>query len=387
MIRPALLLAALTLPMAGCATVPPAASTAPPAASRGSAPPLTPERVFADPDIAGPVARAVALSPDGRRVTFLRGKPENKDVLDLWAADVAGGEPYRLIDAAALSSGGALTEAEKARRERQRISSTGVVEYHWDDEGRFILVPLDGDLWLHEAAGRQTRRLTETAGDEIDAKVSPRGRFVSYVRDQNLYIRPVEGGRERALTTTGKGTLSWAVAEFINQEEFGRFTGYWWSPGESQIALTRVDESGVDIVPRSEISATGETTVVEQRYPKAGRPNAVVELYVQTVANGRRVKVDLGPDPDIYLVRVNWSRDGRTLYAQRLNRAQTRLDLLAVDPATGRSRVILSETSPQWVDVGDDFKPLADGSFLWTSEASGNPHIQHTPPTGACSGP
>jgi dipeptidyl-peptidase-4 len=381
MTRAASLLCCIVL--AGCATAGAPPSTAPsPSAERGSAPRLTPERVFADPDLAGPVARGVALSPDGARVTFLRAKPENRDVLDLWAADTAGGEPYRLIDATALSEGKALSEAEKARRERQRIAQTGVVEYHWDEQGRFILAPLDGDLWLYEQAGRRTRRLTETPGDEIDAKVSPRGRFVSYVRDQNLYVRPIEGGRERALTTGGKGTLSWAVAEFINQEEFGRFTGYWWSPDESRIALTRVDESGVEVIPRTEIAADGRTTTVEQRYPLAGKPNAVVELYIQQVANGRRVKADLGPNPDIYLVRADWAKDGRTLYAQRLNRGQTRLDLLAIDPATGRSRVVLSESLPQWVDVADDFKPLADGTFLWTSEVSGYKHIQHRAPDG-----
>jgi dipeptidyl-peptidase-4 len=376
MLRPALLSLLLLTGCASTASVPEAGG-APETAARGGAPRLTPERVFSDPDLAGPVARGVALSPDGARVTFLRPKPENREVLDLWAADVGGGDPYRLIDAASLSSGGALSEAEIARRERQRIAQRGVVEYHWDDQGRFILIPLDGDLWLHEVAGRRTRRLTETPGDEIDSKVSPRGRFVSYVRDQNLFIRPVDGGRERALTTGGKGTLSWGVAEFINQEEFGRFTGYWWSPDETRIALTRVDESGVDVIPRFEINAEGETTTVEQRYPRAGRPNARVELYVQRVADGRRVKVDLGPNPDIYLVRTNWARDGRTLYVQRLNRAQTRLDLLAVDPATGRSRVILTESQPQWVDVTDDFKPLADGSFLWTSEQAGWKHVQH----------
>ena len=66
---------------------------------------LTPQRVFADPSLSGPTAKGVALSPDGKRVTYLKGKAEAANVQDLWAADVKGGEPYRLIDSAALSSG------------------------------------------------------------------------------------------------------------------------------------------------------------------------------------------------------------------------------------------------------------------------------------------
>jgi dipeptidyl-peptidase-4 len=51
--------------------------------------------------------------------------------------------------------------------------------------------------------------------------------------------------------------------------------------------------------------------------------------------------VDLGADPDIYLARVDWSKDGRTLYVQRQTRDQKKLDLLRVDPATGKASVIL----------------------------------------------
>ncbi|MFY8144008.1 MAG: DPP IV N-terminal domain-containing protein, partial [Caulobacter sp.] len=181
---------------------------------------LTPERIFADPSLSGPTARGVALSPDGKRVTYLKGKPEAANIQDLWAADVKGGEPYRLIDSAALSSGDKeLSEAEKARRERARVSARGIVEYSWDRQGRFILVPLDGDLYLDAVADGKITRLTETPGDEVDAKVSPKGGYVSYVRDQNLYIKPVAGGAEIALTTDGKDALSFGVAEFIVQEE------------------------------------------------------------------------------------------------------------------------------------------------------------------------
>src|SRR5690606_30191392 len=84
---------------------------------------LTPERVFADPDLNGPRARGVTLSPDGGLVAFLRSREDDQDVLDLWAAPVEGGEPYRLVDARALvPDAGELSEAERARRERMRIS-------------------------------------------------------------------------------------------------------------------------------------------------------------------------------------------------------------------------------------------------------------------------
>ncbi len=338
---------------------------------------LTPERVFADPSLSGPTAKGVALSPDGKRVTYLKAKPEAANVQDLWAADVKGGEPYRLIDSAALSSGAKeLSEAEKARRERARVSSRGIVEYSWDKQGRFILVPLDGDLYLDSVADGKVSRLTETPGDEVDAKVSPKGGFVSYVRDQNLYIKPLAGGAERALTTEGKDALSFGTAEFIAQEEMDRFTGYWWSPNEALIAYTRVDESTVDVIPRADIGPGG-ATVVEQRYPRAGRPNAVVDLFVQDVASGKTVQIDLGANKDIYVARVAWSADGKTLYVQRQTRDQKTLELIAYDPATGTGKTILTETDAHWLELNDDFTPLKDGSFLWSSEKSGYKHLYH----------
>ena len=336
---------------------------------------LTPERVFASPDLAGPRARGVKLSPDGKTVTFLRAKADDARMTDLWAADVAGGEPKLLVDGRALiPQGRELSEAEKSRRERMGVQSRGVVDYAWDQQGRFILAPVEGDVWLFERASGQTKRLTNTEADEIDAKVSPKGTWVSFVRDSNLYVMASTGGGERALSTGGTDTRPWAAADYIAQEELDRDTGYWWSPDDRHVALTFVDQSGVDIVPRPDINANGGV-VVEQRYPRPGRPNSVTMLYVASVDGGEKVKADLGADADVYLTAVDWSKDGKTLYAQRLTRDQRRLDILAIDPATGASKVILSETSPHWVEITHDFEPLADGGFLWSSERSGNRHI------------
>jgi dipeptidyl-peptidase-4 len=336
---------------------------------------LTPERVYSSPSLNGPVAKGVSLSPDGQLVAFLRSREDNVDVQDLWAAPTGEGEAYKLIDARALvPDAGELSEAEKARRERMRISARGVVDYSWDQQGRYILAPLEGDIFLASRADGKVRRLTETAADEIDAKVSPKGNYVSWVRDQNLVIYDLATSQETPITDDGAGLITWATAEFIAQEEMDRDTGYWWSPDERYIALTRVDESPVDIVPRFEITGAG-ATMVEQRYPRAGRPNALVELYVRDQQTGARVKVDLGSNTDIYLARGDWADDGKTLYVQRHSRDQKTLDLLSVDPATGASRVILSQKADAWVDLNNDFHVLPDGRFLWSNEDSGWRHL------------
>ena len=335
---------------------------------------LPAKRIFESPDVSGPRARGVKLSPDGKAVTYIKTRADDLTVSDLWIADVPGGAPRQLLDGKLLApSERELSEAEKARRERAGVATRGVVDYAWDKQGRLILAPVEGDLWVYDVTTKQARQLTRTPSDEIDAKISPKGGYVSFVRDDNLYITPAGGGAERALTEGGTELKSWGTAEFIAQEEMDRSTGYWWSPDDRAVAIAFVDQTGVDIVERPEVNAAG-ARVVPQRYPRPGRPNAVVELYVQPLA-GPRVKVDLGENADIYLARVAWSKDGRTLYVQRQTRDQKRLDLLAVDPATGKGRVILSETSPHWVDLTDDFRPLADGTFLWSSERSGYRHL------------
>ncbi len=347
-------------------------------AAGATPPPLTVERVFAAPDISGPVARGVALSPDGKLVTFLQSKASDPTAQDLWAAPASGDGPARLlVDAAALGSDSALSEAEKARRERQRIANHGVVEYKWDDQGARLLVPVSGELFIADiGSGKVDKRIARDAagGDATDARFSPKGGFLSFVRNGTLYIAPAAAGAPRAITPAAHDAISYGVAEFVAQEEMARDTGYWWRPDDGAIAYTMVDESQVGLVERVDIGVNG-TSIIRQRFPRAGRANAKVSLFVQALAGGKPVAVDLGTNPDIYLARVHWSVDGRTLYVERQSRDQQTLDLLAVDPASGASRVILSEHQTPWVNLTLDFTPLDDGGFLWVSERTGYRHL------------
>lgn len=337
---------------------------------------LTLERVFASPDLAGPQPRALKLSPDGKLVTLLKPRADEKERLDLWAIDTATGGERMLVDSKKTGSGAELSEAEKMQRERDRsvAGSTGITSYDWSPDGKTILVPVDGDLYLAALDGKVTR-LTDTPDGELNGVVSPKGGFVSFVRGGNLFVKPMNG-TEKQLTQGASYTLNWGVSEFVAQEEMDRRTGYWWSPTDAMIAVARVDESPVGIVTRTAIGGEG-TKVYQQRYPAAGTPNAIVDLFVMKADGSGQVQVDLGADKNVYLARVDWSKDGKTLYVQRESRDQQRLDLLAVDPATGKAKIVLTETSKSWINLSNNFTPLSDGSFLWWSEKTGHGHLYH----------
>lgn len=335
---------------------------------------LTIERIFASPPISGQTPRSLKLSPDGRYASMLLPRETDRERYDLWAIDTSTGAKRMLVDSTKVG-GGEISEAEKMRRERARVGGTkGIVEYEWSHDGKSILTPVDGDLYLADAATGAVRRLTNTPETEIDAHVSEGGRFVSFVRDQNLYAIDLATGTERPLTTEGKGAVTCGTAEFVSQEEMDRRTGTWWAPNDSRVAVECFDESKVQVVTRAAIGANG-TKTYDQRYPAAGTPNVDVTLWVMNPDGSGRAKVDLGTNPDIYLARVKWSKDGRTLYVERESRDQKRLDLLAVDPATGASRPVLTETARTWINLNDDFHPLTDGSFIWGSERTGFHHL------------
>jgi dipeptidyl-peptidase 4 len=342
-----------------------------------SAQDLTIARLFASPKLGGPAPRLLRVSPDAERVTFLRGKAEKQEQLDLWEYHVATRRTRLLVDSQLLAPDGEkLSDAEKARRERQRISSLhGIVEYQFSPDGKKLLFPLNGELYLYDLArtGRAAvSQLTHGGGFATDPKVSPKGRYVSFVRGRNLWVIELASGNETQLTHDTIDTIANGVAEFVADEEMDRHTGYWWAPDDSAIAFTRIDETKVPIQKRSEIYAD-RTETVEQRYPAAGQTNVTIELGVIALVGERKPQwIDLGANVDIYLARVDWLPDSRRLAFQRQSRDQRTLDLILVDTITHGQRTLLTETSKTWVNLNDDLRFLKrQPAFLWASERSG----------------
>lgn len=337
---------------------------------------LSIERIFSAPALHGTTPRLVKLSPDGKRVTFIRAKHTDTSRYDLWEYNIKDQHSRLLFDADDLHQGDEnLSDEEKARRERMRLSGSGIVSYTWSPDGKALLFPLAGDAFYYRLGEPNAQRLLATPEFETDIKFSPKGNYISFIRDQNIIIKHISSGKETAITTTGGDNIKFGMAEFVAQEEMSRLTGYWWSPDETNIAFTRIDETPVDIITRSEIYAE-RITMIQQKYPKAGSPNVLVELFVQDINTAKRVAVDLGKDNDIYLPRVKWTNNADLLSYQVQSRDQKTLSLYAFSVSKQSSKVLLTERSNTWINLHDDLTFLTQqDAFIWRSERDGFAHL------------
>lgn len=325
----------------------------------------------------GPLAGASELSfdalfdkeTDGRLASDLEWRPGHAELRMTW--DGGDGEKVLLLDVA-KGTHKILTEPQALAGESED-EAEGI---HFLPKGDALLYSLGGDLYRYAMDGGEILQLTETEAAEEMVEVSPDGSRLAYVRDNDLYALSLGGGEERRLTDDGvaeeifNGITDWVYWEEI----WGRdATASWWNEDASALAYYHIDDREVAIYPLVDTS-TAVPTVQQQRYPKSGTTLPKVEIRVAHLGgehDGKTVTLDTGDDPDVYLARVHWHPDNQRLVVQRLNRDQTRIDLLLCKAADGSCSDWGHDSWPTWINLSSDFTFLDDGRFLWSSEKSG----------------
>jgi dipeptidyl-peptidase-4 len=319
------------------------------------------------------------VAPDGKTVLFLRAGLDDPK-LKLFEFDVASGQTRELLSPVALLKGNEenLTPEEKARRERMRLSAGGFADFHFNTDGSKLLLPLSGRLFVFDRATEQVTELkTGESGAIVDPKWSPDGRKIAYVRGYDVYVVDVATNQESPVTRGGTNLKTHGLAEFVAQEEMGRFSGFWWSPDSQFIAYEEADHTGVETWYVAD-PFKPEQKPSEQFYPRPGKKNVSVRLGIVPVAGGETVWVNWDREQYEYLAAVKWHRFG-PLTIQVQDRKQQKLLLLSVDPKTGQTNKLLEEKDTAWVNLAQDV-PVYEvglGGFLWRgTDTDGEAELQ-----------
>jgi dipeptidyl-peptidase-4 len=321
--------------------------------------------------------RNLVVSPDGRRVAFLRSGHGSDPVNALWVLDVEAGterlvaDPRTLLVAA--ESNTELPEAERARRERAREGAGGITAYATDRHVTVVAFALAGRLFTGGLLTGAARELG-VDGPVFDPRPDPTAQRVAYVSGRSLRIGELDGS-SRTLAgddPTEPDTVSWGSADFIAAEEMGRSRGYWWSPDGSTLAACRVDDAAVGTWVIADPAHPGQPARTI-RYPRAGTANADVSLHLLGL-NGTRTTVDWDRELFPYLATVDWTDAGLTLLVQARDQQGTMV--LEVDttdgPHRGSTTVLSHDDDDAWVElVAGAPARLANGVLVTTADRDG----------------
>ncbi len=265
---------------------------------------LTVERIYSQPSLSGRLTRGLAWTPDGKTLSYFEVTGSGKGAKTaLWGISAATGEKKEIVSAEKLES--ALPEDKSKPTQATGLGRRAPAEYQWAPGGEAILFVGPNSLSWYDQKTQQAKAIVAGKEAIADAKISPDGKWVSFVRGNNVFVVNVADGKERAFTSGGTEEIRMGELDWVYPEELAISTAYWWSPDSSAIAFLEIDERKVTKYPMVDFeSYHGEAEM--EPYPVAGGANPVVHVYVAGVSGGKARLMDTGAETDQYIPRVAW---------------------------------------------------------------------------------
>lgn len=287
---------------------------------------------------------------------------------------------------------------ERISKEIREAAKLGALRITWKDEGQALEFSREGKQWRYDL---RTKKLTvigqapEEApfpprrrpgyperGRQFTTAESPDKKYKAVYKDRNVYLVDLTTQAETAITTDGseRSRIKYGTASWVYGEELDQITAMWWSPDSKKLAFYRFDEKNVpDYFLQLDQTKLYSKMDIEP-YPKAGEPNPVVDVLVYDLGTKKITTIDVRDGQPFsnevlghYVYGIDWTKDGKEVLFFRANRRQNITELVAADPDTGKTRVVVREEWPaSWAENSPQITWLKDGSrFILVSERTG----------------
>ena len=355
---------------------------------------LTVDSIMRGPKLVGYPPTGLRWSGDSKWLYFEWRRPNDAEA-STWVVGREGGDPRKLSDT-----------------ERRSAPPVGGV---WDTAHRRVLFVDDGDVVLVDSVAGSRRNITRTTGAEANPRWARHETAVTFTRENNLYLVPVDSGSLEQLTditAKKRDPRETDSQKFIKAEEQNLIEHTKseadkkkkaedkekahalpkYELGERQsaadlelapdgkhvflIVLDRADSAKPAVVPNY-VTQSGYTEDIPGR-TKVGDAQDKRALVVMNLETGKSQQADAAfagnghaqADGKAPAREVRWgmpmpNEDG-TIAVANVHAADNKDRwLVAVDPDSGKSRVIDTLHDDAWVREIGGFGPASESGLGW----------------------
>ncbi|MCJ1313494.1 hypothetical protein MMC25_007173 [Agyrium rufum] len=204
---------------------------------------------------------------------------------------------------------------------------------------------------------------------------APTSDSIIFTRNNNLYIRDLKKDSVTAITKDGGKNVFNGVPDWVYEEEvFAGASTTWISHNGDFVAYLRINETTVPEYPleyfvsrpSGKMPEPGEENYPEERrikYPKAGAPNPITELWFYDIATTEKYAVSVDndfSDEDRLITEVIWAgKDGKVLIKET-ERESVIQKVLLIDVPRKAGKVVrevnITAIDGGWFEVSQDTK-------------------------------
>ena len=325
------------------------------------------EKLYTRPFVWGTSPSEVTWSKQGHALLFLWNADGNR-FLDLYSYNPDRKKLTRLTQMEAVRDVLNRTEAEKDdRRKTYLMPREGITAFRLSRDGTHAAFAYDGEVYIVASDGSaQPFRLTRTKSAESKPQLSADAAKVSYQRDGQLFVQDLKSGQ------------LWQVTDIEEKESLGD-TG--WSPdGKRFFYSVRTGKPRQLVLPNYSGRVVSAHTFDRSL---AGDEAPETRIYV-IGADGTRPLEMLPPEwgAKTYGDPPEWSPDSRILVRRVIHPNLKRQQLLVLDAATGKARVVFEQSDAAWAELSS-FGWSPDSSHIFfTNDRDGFEHLYKIPAQG-----
>ena len=211
------------------------------------------------------------------------------------------------------------------------------------------------EYFIYNIAKKTIKKLSDGENQQV-ATWSPDSRHIAFVKDNNIYV--TDGEKEVQVTKDGKfNEVINGIPDWVYEEEFSFNRAFAWNADGSALGWIRFDESHVKTYSLQLFEGSNPARTeyhdypgeYSYKYPKAGQNNSKVSLWSYDMKNGKTIALDVPVDSDGYYPRIKTSPDVNSFIVYTMNRHQDDMRLYAVNPFTGKSKMLIKESVPKFV--------------------------------------